>query len=251
MLSILYKDSMIQQIRIFQNYLQQIKESSVNVYSDGSNGSGFLYRNNGTIYCITAAHVISSRGSLNNNTYLSIYSTDSHNYEKVSISQDNILYNIYFDIAIITIDNKYNNNLTFSIIDSRQTNLLGGLIYAVGNPLTLDTNSFSFGCLRDNLYNYLHSNGSENNILYESITFNAATYPGNSGGMILYVTESNVQIVGMSQFGFINNDGTSSENFGGGISSTMMNFLIDNMLKGENKGGEYKFPILKLQLFRQ
>ena len=241
MLSILYKDSMIQQIRIFQNYLQQIKESSVNIYSNGSNGSGFIYRDSDlNTYCLTAAHVIYNYniGELNNSIYLSIYNTNDRIHNKILINNNDIVYNIYFDIAIIKINPTYKVNYNFSLMDSRNENLIGGLVYVIGNPLTLDTNSLSFGCLRDNLYNFpFYTN--ENEVFYESITVNASSYPGNSGGMILYITESNVSIIGMLQYGMINNDGTSSENFGGGLSSSMIKFLFEQM---NGKNGEFKFP---------
>ena len=257
MLKIKYDNNIIKLIKIYSNYLTQLQEISVTVTSFSgtslSNGSGFLVEYNSEIYVATAAHVIIQGSTLADEVYVTYYKNGKNHFKQINTTglNDNIYYNIISDVAFLKLNDNELNIIPIVFSDSRSITI-GSSCIVIGNPLSIDINSYSFGVVRDNNYIY---GGTDNS--YESILIDASTYSGNSGGMILSIDVSNnIEIIGMLQYGFlhgaktngstINNVSVPSENFGGGISSSFLSFTM-NVILSHGQSGEYIFPTLDIK----
>ena len=248
MLSIKYKNNIIEMIKIYNNHLDRIQEISTTIsasFINGglSSGSGFLIEYNSTIYVATAAHVILNGSTLAESIYVTYYKNGKNYFKQINTSgqNDNVYYNILTDVALLKLNDDDLTIMPISYANSRSLNI-GSSSIVIGNPLSSDINSYTFGVIRDN--NYVYS-GLDNS--YESLLVDAATYSGNSGGMMLSLDENdNIQIIGMLQYGFLHSQDVPTENFGGGISSSFLSFVINTILS-YNKEGEYIFPTLNLK----
>ena len=258
MLSIKYNNNIIEMIKIYNSHLDRIQEISTTIsasFINGgvSSGSGFLIMYIGDIYVATAAHVILSGSNLAQSIYVTYYKNGKNHFKKINTTgqNDNIYYNILSDVAFLKLNDNDLSIIPISYANSRSLNI-GSSCIVIGNPLSSDINSYSFGVIRDN--NYVYS-GIDNS--YESLLVDAATYSGNSGGMMLSLDENNnIQIIGMLQYGFVhgaktdgsifNNVSVPSENFGGGISSSFLSFVINTILSNGIEGN-YVFPALNLK----
>jgi len=258
MLSIKYNNNMIELIKIYSSYLDRIQEISTTItchfMSGGiSSGSGFLIEYNSEIYVATAAHVILSGGDPAQSIYVTYYKNGKNYFKQINTTSpnDNVYYNILSDVAFLKLNDSEVTIIPVGYANSRSLNI-GSSCIVIGNPLSSDINSYSFGVVRDN--NYVYS-GLDNS--YESLLVDAATYSGNSGGMMLSLDENNnIEIIGMLQYGFLhgaktygstsNNVSVPSENFGGGISSSFLSFVTNTILSHGHEG-EYIFPTLNLK----
>ena len=258
MLSIKHNNSMIELIKIYSSYLQQIQKISTTItahFMNGSTsaGSGFLIEYNSEIYVATAAHVILSGGDPAQSINVTYYKTGKNYFKQINTTSpsDNVYYNILTDVAFLKLNDSDVKIIPVAYANSRSVNI-GSSCIVIGNPLSSDINSYSFGVVRDNNYVYGGLNNS-----YESLLVDAATYSGNSGGMMLSLDENNtIEIIGMLQYGFLhgaktsgstsNNVSVPSENFGGGISSSFLSFVTNTILSHGQKG-EYVFPTLNLK----
>lgn len=258
MLGIRHFNNNIELIQIYSSYLDRIQEISTTITAQfnlsASGGSGFLVVYNNTIYVATAAHVIlDQNNNLAQKVFVTYYKNGKNYFKQINTTgnNDNIYYNILTDTAFLKLNDNELNILGISYGNSRNTNI-GTSCIVIGNPLSSDINSYSFGVIRDNNYIYYAQDNS-----YESILIDAATYSGNSGGMILSIDENNnIQIIGMLQYGFVhgaktsgstsNNVSVPSENFGGGITSSFLQFVMNSVLSSGQEGN-YIFPILNLK----
>jgi len=244
-------NNIIDLIKIFSDHTEKIKEvsSTITAYfttSTSSNGSGFLYRYKQQNYILTATHIILDN---NNNLAQNVYATYYKNgktYIK-NIPSSKIYYNIQFDIAILELEDNELEIIGIPFGNNRNIKI-GEPVISVGNPLSNDPHSYSFGVIRDNNYIYQYSNNA-----YETVLVDASTYSGNSGGMLLSIdNDKNIYIIGMLQFGFIHSaeiDGVSNivrvpaESFGGGLSAKKMEFIIEKALESKIPG-HFIFPTL-------
>jgi hypothetical protein len=248
MIAIKHNNSIIELIKIYSSYLQQIQEISTTITAyfvngDLSSGSGFLIEYNSQIYVATAAHVILSGSTLAQSIYVTYYKNGKNYFKQINTTgqNDNIYYNILSDVAFLKLNDSKVSIIPFGYANSRSLSI-GSSCIVIGNPLSSDINSYSFGVVRDNNYVYGGLNNS-----YESLLVDAATYSGNSGGMMLSLNENNtIQIIGMLQYGFLHSANVPTENFGGGISSSFLSFVTNTILSNGKKG-EYVFPTLKLK----
>ena len=245
--------NIIELIKIFSSHSDKINEISTSITASFtttiSSGSGFLYNHNGIIYVLTAAHVLLDG---NNQIAQEIHTTYFKNgdtfIKKIPIS--NVYYNIQFDFAIMKLDDPELSIIGVQFGDNRLIKI-GEPVICIGNPLSADMHSQSFGCIRDPNYIYQYDTNS-----YETILIDAPSYTGSSGGMLLSIgNDENIYIIGMLQFGFIHKatiDNSTqtvsvpSESFGGGLSSTMMKFVLEKIIQ-KNSPGKFVFPELKIK----
>ena len=244
--------NVIELLKIFSSHSDKINEISTSITatfsSAQSSGSGFLYNHEGVIYVLTAAHVLLNGEILANNIHVTYYKNGDTIMKKIPLS--NVYYNIQFDFAIMKLDDVDHNIIGVDFGDNRSIKM-GEPVMCVGNPLSSDMHSLSTGSLRDPNYTYQHTANS-----YETILVDAPLLSGNSGGMLLSIgKDQNIHIIGMLQFGFVHKasvDGTSqvvsvpAETFGGGLSGTMMKFILEKMIQG-NSPGRFIFPQLKIK----
>lgn len=257
MLSIKYNNNIIEMIKIYNSHLDRIQEISTTISATTStgisSGSGFLIEYNSEIYVATAAHVILSGSTLAQSIYVTYYKNGKNYFKQINTTgqNNNVYYDIISDVAFLKLNDSNVKIIPFSYANSRSLNI-GSSCIVIGNPLSSDINSYSFGVVRDNNYVY---HGLDNS--YESLLVDAATYSGNSGGMMLSLDETNnIQIIGMLQYGFThgaktygstsNNVSVPSETFGGGISASFLSFVTNTILSN-GKEGKYVFPTLNLK----
>jgi S1-C subfamily serine protease len=184
--------------------------------------------------------------------YVTYYRNGKNYFKQINTTgnSNNIYYNVLTDTAFLKLNDSALNMSGLPYANSRAVDI-GSACIVIGNPLSSDINSYSFGVVRDN--NYVHST---TNNLYESLLLDASTYSGNSGGMILSLDgDNNIEIIGMLQYGFYHNAlivGASnivkvpSENFGGGISASLLQFVMNTILTNGQEGA-YLFPTLNLK----
>ena len=215
---------------MFNNNYNIVKNSVCSVISNGSVGTGWLYRrtNNTTIdktnYVVTAAHVVVDRDVNNNDILL--------NPQVLIQNVNNSGQNQYFNTKVISVDkkgdialleiqnhrgqnNKFPLNWTshVSLTVTTTTQAVGIPIYVVGYPMGFDYNSIAGG--------YLRENNASDYFTPTSLYYNLATNPGNSGSPVFNALN---QVIGMLQWG------SSGDEMNGGIRGDLLYYFLETAI---------------------
>ena len=130
MLSIKYKNNIIEMIKIYNNHLDRIQEISTTIsasFINGglSSGSGFLIEYDSTIYVATAAHVILNGSTLAESIYVTYYKNGKNYFKQINTSgqNDNVYYNILTDVALLKLNDDDLTIIPISYANSRSLSI--------------------------------------------------------------------------------------------------------------------------------
>jgi S1-C subfamily serine protease len=190
-----------------------------NIYSC----SGFFVTKDG--YLATAAHCVLSDDidpSTNRPVplekfYVSVTNVNKTNVNKILPARlagyDNVT-----DVAVLKVSGLTDQDY-LQWGSSEQTSI-GSEVYALGNPLGVDDDSFSYGHVRDNEYK-----GELPNFGVESILTDVTIISGNSGGPLLNPI---CKVIGLSNYGI-----GKTSNLGGGVSQKTAQPIIENIIQND------------------
>ena len=203
----------------------KVAKNSVDIaYVDGVvySGSGWLYKQGGIVYIVTAAHVGRVRNQKGSNSsrysdtiFATLYNetADAHQTFQCNVigadaRADIMLLRPVESGAFVNVSNA---GLTFA---SSRAISPGDDCYIVGNPSGFDVLSISHGNVRDpkhvNQYNV------------ETMFVTAPSIGGNSGGCIV---DRSGNVIGLLTFGL-----TNTETMGGGASEFMMQPIVKKII---------------------
>jgi len=158
---------------------------SIKTYDNGEysgNGSGFIYKiDNQKAYIITNNHVVESSDEIKVLTM-----------SNKELSANLIGYDVYSDIAILSIDSKYTqNHLSFGNSDSLE---LGQTILTISSPIDVEYKGTVTRGIISGIDRKVSVTLSNGRYIIDSIQIDAATNPGSSGGAVI---DLNGKVVGI------------------------------------------------------
>lgn len=193
---------------------------TINIEGSGSGSGCFIsFDQNDLQYglFLTAAHCVYP--SIN-----TVYVTNpiTNKWKRISVdyteNTGNVFYDGVADIAIIKTNINFSRNPEYCLKLSNKNPRIGDMCYICGDPLGLDTMSFSEGIIRDN-----HYSDYEGAQAVDSLLTTASSFTGNSGSPILNTDGDIIGIFTFTKivntFGFISQAGT----IGGGSNLDVLN----------------------------
>lgn len=204
--------------RGFESIYNQVGDSVVYIQDGASQGSGFVYREDG--YIITNYHVVSG------NDEVQVTFTDGETYNAEVIGSD-----VYTDLAVLKVDKTGLDPLEFA--DTDDVNV-GQTAIAIGNPFGLES-SMTQGIISQKGRSITIEGGfSIRNVLQTDASIN----PGNSGGPLM---NREGEVVGVNTA--IETDTGTFSGVGFAIPSNTVERVAPTMIEQ----GEYEHPWIGVQ----
>ncbi len=204
--------------RGFESIYNQVGDSVVFIQDGESQGSGFVYSEDG--YIITNEHVVSG------NDEVQVTFTDGETFTAEVMGSD-----VYTDLAVLKVDRNSLDPLEFG--DTENVSV-GQTAIAIGNPFGLES-SMTQGIISQKGRSITIEGGfSIRNVLQTDASIN----PGNSGGPLL---NREGEVVGVNTA--IETDTGTFSGVGFAIPSNTVERVVPNMIEQ----GEYEHPWIGVQ----